>query len=203
MSRLSLRRFSLFVLAAALAVPAMALNVVNTSSNVNCIFTTAVPCTNYVTDHVSTYMGGAARLQSRINQATPGSTASGKWVYRYRIDMTQVAGITYPPYSDQLAIYNFGPVPAFDYNFNGFATEHVFNVTVGGLGTKAVTSAPVGGGWTYFNLSDPVYAGSFPGDGESSYFFGIVSDYPPVIRTVWVHTDTGWVAVTGYAPDYP
>lgn len=203
MTGLSLRRFSLFVLALGLAMPAMALNVVNTSWTVNCVFTTASPCTVYVTDHVSTFMGGAARMQSRIHQGQPGSTAAGKWAYRYRIDLTQVAGVTYPPYADQLAISYFGPVLNYDYNFDANSSDQVFNVTSGGVGTKPVTSSYVSGPWTYFVLNSPVYAGSYPGGGESSYFFGIVSDYPPVVRTIWVHTDTGWVSLTGYAPQYP
>lgn len=203
MTRLSLRRLPLFVLAAALALPAMAqFNVVNTSWTVNCLF--APSCTNYVTDHVATYMGGDARLQSRINQGEAGSTAAGKWVYRYRIDMSQVVAVTYPPHTNYLAIYNFGPLRQYDYNSDANATDHVFNTTSGGLGTKPVTQAWLGGdNFTYFYLNSAVYAGSYPGGGESSYFFGVVSDYPPVIRTMWVHTDTGWVALNGYAPQYP
>ena len=57
--------------------------------------------------------------------------------------------------------------------------------------------------WTYFYLSNPVYVGSYPGGGESSYFFGLVSDRAPVVRTIWIHTDSGWVAATGYAPPLP
>ena len=65
------------------------------------------------------------------------------------------------------------------------------------------TSAPfLSGGYSYWVLN-PVAGGSYPGGGESSYFFGVVSDYPPTLRTVWVHTDTGWVSMTGYAPQYP
>lgn len=204
MSGSAFRRLSLFVLVAALAVPAMAqsYNVVNTSWTVNCLF--APSCSNYVTDFTATYMGGKARLQTRINQGEAGSTAAGKWVYRYRIDMAQVVGVTYPPHSNYLAIHNFGPLLQYDYNSDGNATDHLFNVTSGGVGTKPVTQAWLAVDYfTYFYLNNPVYAGSYPGNGESSYFFGVVSDYPPVIRTVWVHTDTGWVALNGYAPQYP
>ncbi|MDQ3281656.1 MAG: hypothetical protein M3Q69_09610 [Acidobacteriota bacterium] len=204
MIRFSLRRLPLFLLAAALAVPAMALNVVNTSApQINCVFTTTTPCTVSGTDYVSTFMGGAARLQSRIYQGAPGSTAAYKWVYQYRIDLTQVAGVTYPPSADQLAIYNFGPVLHYDYDFNGSSTDEVFNIASGGLGTKGVTSAYYSGSFLYFVLGSAVFAGSYPGGGESSYFFGVVSDYAPVLRTVWVHTDSGWVSMTGYAPQYP
>jgi len=203
MLRFSARSVSFFVLAAALAVPAMALNVVNTSApQYNCIFTTANPCTITVTDYSASFMSGAAKLQSRIFQGQAGSTTAGKWCYEYRIDLTQVAGITYIPYADELAIYSFGPLRQYDYNFDSVATDDVFNVTSGGLGSKGVTSAFLSGGYTYWVLN-PVYGGSYPGGGETSYFFGVVSDYPPTLRTMWVHTDTGWVQMTGYAPQYP
>jgi hypothetical protein len=203
MLRFSARSVSFFVLAAALAVPAMALNVVNTSApQYNCIFTTANPCTITVTDYSASFMGGSAKLQSRIFQGQAGSTAAGKWCFEYRIDLTQVAGITYIPWADELAIYNFGPLRQYDYNFDSVATDDIFNVTSGGLGSKGVTSAFLSGGYTYWVLN-PVYGGSYPGGGETSYFFGVVSDYPPTLRTVWVHTDSGWVSMTGYAPQYP
>lgn len=203
MLRFSARSVSFLVLAAALAAPAMALNVVNASApQYNCIFTTATPCTITVTDYVASFMGGSAKLQSRIFQGQAGSTAAGKWCYEYRIDLTQVVGITYVPWATELAIYNFGPVRQYDYNFDGNATDDVFNVSSGGTGTKPVTSAFVSGGFTYWALNT-VYGGSYPGGGESSYFFGVVSDYPPTLRTVWVDTDSGWVSMTGYAPQYP
>lgn len=203
MLRLSVRSVSFLVLVAALATPAMALNVVNTSApQYNCIFTTANPCTITVTDYSATFMSGAAKLQSRIFQGQAGSTAAGKWCYEYRIDLTQVVGITYIPHADELGIYNFGPLREYDYNFDFVATDDVFNVSSGGLGSKGVTSALVSGSFTYWFLN-PVYGGSYPGGGESSYFFGVVSDYPPTLRTVWVHTDSGWVSMTGYAPQYP
>ncbi|MGZ5432334.1 MAG: hypothetical protein ACXW5U_19155 [Thermoanaerobaculia bacterium] len=67
---------------------------------------------------------------------------------------------------------------SYDYNFDFVATDQVFVVTAGGIG-------------------------SFPGDGESSYFFGLVSSYPPVTKTGWVYTDAGWVTVNVYAPQVP
>src|SRR5437588_6083393 len=137
MFRLSARSVSFLVLAAALAVPAMALNVVNASApQYNCIFTTANPCTITVTDYSASFMGGAAKLQSRIFQGQAGSTAAGKWCYEYRIDLTQVAGITSIPWADELAIYSFGPLRQYDYNFDSVATDDVLNVTSGGLGSK-------------------------------------------------------------------
>ncbi|HEY0144132.1 MAG TPA: hypothetical protein VGF48_24815 [Thermoanaerobaculia bacterium] len=196
--------FSLVTLA--LTAPAFAYDVVNTSWTVQCLFSTS--CSVTVTDYVGEFAvsggSGNGRLQSRIFQGQSGSAAAGKWIYEYRINMGPVAGYTYPPYADELAIYGWGTVREYDYDANGSATDDVFNITSGGVGSKAVTSAFLWSpSWTYFILSNRVYAGSYPGGGESSYFFGLVSDQAPVLRTLWVHLDTGWVSVTGYAPPAP
>jgi len=205
MVRISLRIALLSLATLALAAPAFAYNVVNTSWTVQCLFSTT--CSVTVTDYGAYFSvpggSGNGHLQSRIYQGQPGSTAAGKWIYEYRIDMTQVAGITYIPYADQLAIYNWGTLRQYDYNSDGIATDQVFNITSGGTGTKPVTSAYLSSGWSYFVLSNPVGAGNYVGGGESSYFFGMVSDQAPVLRTLWVHLDTGWVSMTGYAPPTP
>ncbi|HEV7428715.1 MAG TPA: hypothetical protein VGQ46_20350 [Thermoanaerobaculia bacterium] len=205
MVRLSLRIALLSLVTLALAAPAFAYNVVNTAWTVQCLFSTtcSVTVTDYGADFPVSGGSGNGHLQSRIYQGQPGSAAAGKWIYEYRINMTQVAGLTYPPYADQLAIYNWGTLRQYDYNSDSIATDQVFNITSGGIGTKAVTSAFLSGSWSYFTLNDPVYSGSYPGGGESSYFFGMVSDQAPVLRTVYVHLDSGWVSMTGYAPPLP
>jgi hypothetical protein len=198
MSRVSLRIALFSILALAMSAPAFAAyNVVNTSWTVNCIFspTCSVTVTDYVASFAVSGGSGNGQLQSRIFQSQ-----DGRWVYEYRIIMTGVGGLTYPPYADQLAIYQWGTLQQYDFNSDGVATDQVFNVTSGGLGTKAVTTATLAGGWSYFNLSNPVYAGNYPGGGESSYFFGMVSTQAPALRTVWVHLDSGWVSMIGYAP---
>ena len=196
--------FSLVALA--LTAPAFAFNVVNTSWTVNCVFsptTCSVSVTDYVYEFPVSGGSGNGRLQSRIFQAQAGSVAAGKWVYEYRINLGPVGGLTYPPYADMLAVDRWGAVRQYDYNGDGISTDEVFNITSGGVGTKAVTAAWFASPWTFFQLTNPVYAGNYPGGGESSYFFGLVSDQAPVLRTVWVHLDSGWVAVTGYAPPLP
>ena len=195
--------FSLVLLA--LASPAFALDVVNTSWTVNCLFSTtcSVSVTDYVAEFAVSGGSGNGRLQSRVFQGQAGSAAANKWIYEYRINLTPVGGLTYPPHADQLAIHSFGTILSYDYDGNGIITDDVFNITSGGIGTKAVTSAFVSAPWTFFVLSNPVYAGNYPGGGESSYFFGLVSQQAPVLRTIWVHLDSGWVAVTGYAPPLP
>jgi hypothetical protein len=204
MSR-SIRMVLLSLTALALSVPVFAYNVVNTAWTVHCLFspTCGITVTDYGADFPVSGGSGNGHLQSRIFQGQAGSAAAGKWVYEYRINMGPVAGYTYPPYADQLAIASWGTVRQYDYNSDSIATDHVYNITSGGVGSKAVTSAYLSAPWSYFVLSGRVYAGSFPGDGESSYFFGLVSDQAPVLRTVWVHLDSGWVSVTGYAPPLP
>jgi hypothetical protein len=197
MLRNSLRLGLFSILALAVASPAMALNVVNTSWTVQCLFspTCSVSVTDYVAEFPVSGGSGNGRLQSRIFQSS-----DGRWVYEYRINMTPVAGLTYPPYANQLAIYQWGPLQPYDFNSDGIGTDHVFNITSGGIGTKPVTSAVVAGSFLYLTLNSNVYSGSYPGGGESSYFFGMVSTQAPVVRTVWVHLDSGWVSMQGFAP---
>ncbi|HYC90792.1 MAG TPA: hypothetical protein VEO54_16360 [Thermoanaerobaculia bacterium] len=201
----SLRLILLSFVALALAAPAFAFNVVNTSWTVQCLFSTT--CSVSVTDHVSEFPvsggSGNGRLQSRVFQGQAGTTGAGKWVYEYRINLGPVAGLTYMPYADYLAVDRWGAIRQYDYNGDGIATDEVFNITSGGIGTKAVTASWLTAPWTYFQLSNPVYSGSYPGGGESSYFFGLVSDRAPVLRSMWVHLDSGWVLVEGYAPPLP
>lgn len=200
MTRLSLRIALFSILTLALAAPCFALNVVNTSWTVQCIFSPScsVTVTDYAADFAVPGGSGNGRLQSRVFQSQ-----DGRWVYEYRINMSQVAGFTYPPYADYLAISSWGTFQPYDFNSDGVATDHVFNITSGGCSgcTKAVTAAfPVSPNWTYWHVGGLVYSGSYPGGGESSYFFGQVSNAAPVLRTLYVHLDTGWVAVQGYAP---
>jgi hypothetical protein len=197
----SLRIISLLVLTLGLSIPAFGYTIVNTSAPaINCVFSTT--CSVGVID-MGSDMPNGGRIQSRIFQGQPGSPAAGKYVYEYRINMSNAVGVVNIPYANALWIANWGPVLSYDYNFDSVATDHVFVVTAGGIGTKAPTNASTSAPWTFFQFSNPVYGGSFPGDGESSYFFGLVSNYPPVTKTGWIYTDAGWVSVNVYAPQYP
>lgn len=197
----SLRIATLLVLALGLSIPAMALNVVNTSApSINCVFSTT--CTVVVNDMGSNLPNGG-RIQSRVFQGQPGSPLAGKWAYLYRVNMANAVGFTYIPYVDGMYIAGWGSTVAYDYNFDSNYTDQVFVVTAGGIGTVGLSSVNVFFGATFFNLSAPVYGGSFPGDGESSYFFGMVSSYPPTVKTAQVHMDNGYAAVSVYAPQVP
>ncbi|HEY4642989.1 MAG TPA: hypothetical protein VIG78_06095 [Gemmatimonadaceae bacterium] len=196
-----MKRLALLVSLLAIAsVPAFGYNLVNSSWTQVCVFSTT--CSVTVTDYSPTILG-SGKLQTRIYQGQPGSTGAGKYVYEYRIDLTQVAGLTSIPYVDEIAIYNTSTPLMFNYNFDAVSTDQVYVITSGGLGTKGLSSSFLSGGYSYFVTSSPIYGGNFPGDGETSYFFGFASNYPPTLRTIWVHTDTGWITVTGYAPNAP
>jgi hypothetical protein len=200
------RIVTLSVLALALTFPAFGYTIVNTSApQINCVFTTASPCSITVTDKVSVLPNGG-KVQSRVFQAQPGSTAYPNWVYEYRLNMTDVAGVGYPPSISGMSISNWGPVLSYDYNFDASATDQVFQITSGGIGTKGLASAYVFWGVSFFNLSSPVYAGSYPGGGESSYFFGLVSPYAPTTKNATVQIDDisgGSAVVAVYAPNVP
>ena len=203
MFRLSLRTLGLSALVLVFAVPAMAYNVVNTSApQINCPFNTT--CTVTVTDMGSLIPGtNGGKIQSRIFQGQPGSPLAGKWCYEYRVSMTNAVGITVIPYVTSMSIANFGPIISYDYNFDATSTDQVFVVTSGGIGTVGLASSYVFFGISFFNLSSPVYGGSFPGDGESSYFFGVVSNYAPTTGTATVQTDHGSETVSVYVPNHP
>ncbi|HYK00642.1 MAG TPA: hypothetical protein VE974_02730 [Thermoanaerobaculia bacterium] len=199
--RRSLRTSSLVVLSLALSLPAMAYTVVNTSApSIHCVYNPS--CTMSGTDLIST-MANGGKIVSRYYQGQAGSPAAGKWVYRYRIDMTNAVGALSLPYVSLLSIPNWGTVLSYDYNFDTVATDEVFVVTSGGLGTVGLSNAGIIYGITFFNPVDNVYGGSSPGTGESSYFFGLISPYPPEMRNAVVHTESGSVNVSVYAPNLP
>lgn len=188
------------VLCAVVSVPAMALNVVNVNAPaVNYVFSTGG--TIYVTDMSSSVLGSGF-VQSRIFQGQSGTQAAGLWCYEYRIDLRQVAGITYPPSIDRM-YFDFGPVSSLDYNGDHVYTDQAFVITSGGIGNVAPSSVFQFWGSTFLDFSPAIYAGSYPGGGDSSYFIGLVSPYPPRVVNASVHTDTGYVTVSVYAPNHP
>jgi hypothetical protein len=185
----------------ALAGPASAaLNVVTTSApQINCVFSTT--CRVTVTDMSAPIFNGGF-VQSRIYQALPGSPAAGNWVYEYRVSLTNDVAILGANYVTQL-IVPFGPTQSYDYNFNGVATDQVFVVTQGGLGNIGLASAGTFFGLVGLNFSSPIYEGSNQTPGDSSYFIGMVSPYPPHVVNGTAVTNAGNISVSMYAPTLP
>jgi hypothetical protein len=158
-----------------MAAEAAPLAVVNVSAPaINCVYTTATPCTVTVSDssgNIPLVGGGTGRLQSRTHVGQPGSAAAGLTAYVYRVDLTNAVGITAISCIQWVGI-DIGPVVALDYNRDG-RREHVYVVTGGGLGTIGLAEADQVGARIWFRFSTPVCAGSSRGRGATSFFFGL------------------------------
>ncbi len=185
---------SLFASLAAAAGEARAetLSVVNVNAPaINCIFNPA--CTVTVTDSVGDIpLAGTkatGRLQSRTYVGAPGSPAAGMTAYVYRVDLSHVAGAAPRPCVAAVWISTGYPAPR-QYNGKG-PVENIFVVTSGGLGSVGVSSAIQEGEMTKFTFTRPVCAGSRGRAGQSSFFFGFASIYPPRATSAIVHTTAG------------
>jgi len=167
----------LFVSLAAASAAAAPLSVATVAAPaINCKFDPS--CKITVTDTVANFTlpgtSGKAFLQSRTwPVGKPGTAGAGKYAYEYRLDLTQLVGLTAAPCVTQLKL-TFGPVAALDYDGNG-AAEQIFVTTQGGLGSVAPSSVDKTGNVVTFNFKTPVCSGSSPGKGETSYFFGLAS----------------------------
>jgi hypothetical protein len=170
------------------------LKVVNVGAPaINCVFDPS--CTVTVTDTtapVPISAGGTNFLQSRTFVGMPGAPANGLYAYEYRIDLRNAVGITYIPCLSSMTI-EFGPVVStLDYNGNGEA-DQVYVITSGGLGSIGLASAEKEDNTITFTFNAPVCAGGHPGDGQSTFFFGLVSTQPPRPVTATVKETTGTV----------
>lgn len=153
---------------------------------INCLFTTASPCTITVSDSVGSIPVIGGRLQSRTYAGARGSAASGLTAYEYRVDLTNAVGITAIDCIDWLKV-KFGPVASLDFNGDK-KPDQVFVVTSGGLGTIGLASAVQSAGTITFKFKEPVCQGRAPRRGVSSFFFGVVAKKPPQPVKATVHT---------------
>jgi hypothetical protein len=193
----------LFLFLVAAMVAAAPLKIVNVSAPaINCKFDPS--CKTTVTDTSANFTlpgaTGNAFLQSRTSPVgKPGTVGAGKYEYDYRLDLTQLTGVTAAPCITQLKI-TFGPVVSLDYDGDG-TTEQVFVTTVGGLGTVAPSSVDKTGNVVTFNFKTPVCSGSSPGHGQTTYFFSLASSQSahPVTATV-VPTLGGPLTLKARAP---
>jgi hypothetical protein len=172
------------MLAGAAPVVAAPLSFVNVSAPaINCVFN--VTCTVTVTDSVDTIVvppllwSGTGRLQSRTFTGAAGSPAAGKTGYEYRVDMSQAVSDGEVPCVTGIDV-DFGPVTKLQYNKVG-PVDDVFVVTKGGLGNVGLYAVEQNGSVVSFTFNEPVCAGTSPGKGDSSYFFGLTSVNPPKI----------------------
>lgn len=183
----------LFVSLAAASAAAAPLSVVTVAAPaINCKFDPS--CKITVTDTVANFTlpgaTGNAFLQSRtFPVGKPGTAGAGKYAYEYRLDLTQLVGLTAAPCVTQLKL-TFGPVVSLDYDSLG-GVEQVFVTTVGGLGSVAPSSVDKTGNVVTFNFKTPVCSGSAPGKGETSYFFGLASNQSAHAVTATVASTLG------------
>ena len=168
---------SLVVLASAafalspLSAHAVPLSVVNVGAPaINCVFNTT--CTVTVNDSIGNFTppgdSGGGRLQSRAYIGVAPAPAAGDGAYEYRVDLTNVQGITAANCVTAMQL-SFGPVVKLPYTPKGLFD--VFVVTSGGLGSVGLASAIKTGAAIRFNFAAPVCPGA------TSFFFGLASSH--------------------------
>ena len=157
------------------------LDVVQVSApDINCVFD--ADCRITVQDSTAPITLPAATgegfLQSRTAPpGEPGTPGQGFVPYEYRVDLRQIAGLTALPCITELEV-PFGPHQPLDFDGDG-NQDDVFVVTGGGLGSVGLASADKTGGTITFRFEPAVCAGSSPGRGESTFFFGLAGGAPP------------------------
>jgi len=189
------------------AAKAASLNFVNVGAPaINCVFNTT--CKVTVTDSVDTIVvppglwTGNARLQSRTFSGAAGAPGAGKTANEYRVDLTQVVSDAEVPCVTDIAI-DFGPVSKLQYNNVG-PLDDVFVVTKGGLGTVGLFAVDQTGDVITFTFNQPVCAGPTPGKGQTSFFFGLASAFPPKAITAKVSVPgLDPINVKSRAPSHP
>ena len=143
------------------------------------------------TETLSIGTQGPSFLQSRTFRGRPGSPAAGLYVYEYRIDLRRATGILHVPCLDSLSL-DFGPiVRTLDLDGDGDRGDEVFVLTRGGLGSIGLASAEKSGSTITFRFSNSVCAGGRPGEGQSTFFFGLVSNSAPRQTTATILESTG------------
>jgi hypothetical protein len=163
------------------AAQAQPLRVVNVSAPaINCLFDPSCRVVvDDTTDDAPLPLSGRHFLQTRTFRGVRGSAAEGLYVYEYRLDLRNATGLTYLPCMTSLTV-NFGAVVGnLDFDGDGKKGDQVFVVTRGGLGSVALASVEKKGDSITFNFDQRVCAGGRPGEGQSTYFFGLVSTAPP------------------------
>ena len=184
------------------AVKAAPLKIVNVGAPaINCVFNAA--CTVSVSDikdNVALSDGGTGFFQSRTFKGLTGSPAAGLFAYEYRLDLRNAVGVTALSCVDWVTV-NFGPVVStLDFTADK-KPDQVFVVTQGGLGTIGLASAVQIGSTIKLKFKTPVCAGSSPGKGDSSFFWGLVSKKPATNITATIHETSGVThAVKARAP---
>lgn len=140
-------------------------------------------------------------LQSRNFKGVAPAPAGGKHIYEYRVDLRNVVGITVIPMITQLTV-KFGNNVKLDFNGDG-KLDDVFVITSGGLGNVGLVSAVRSGNDITFTFNGGVAGGSSPGNGDSSFFFGLVSNHArKTINVTAVASPAPNLTLQAWAPNY-
>jgi hypothetical protein len=203
MKKLTLFLLFTFFAATAQGVP---LSIVNVSAPpINCVFDPS--CTVVVNDTTAPInlsgASGPGFLQSRTYRGMPGSPAAGLYAYLYRVDLRNAVGITHISCVNSITL-SFGPVVStLDFNGDHTTGDQVFVITGGGIGSVGIASANQVGGLITFNFSSPVCGGGSPGNGQSSFFWGLVSTRQPRFIFTTINQSSGpALHVAARAPNY-
>ncbi len=159
---------------------------------INCLFDPT--CRIEVDDSIETLSIGARGprfLQSRTFRGKRGSPAAGLWMYQYRIDLRNAEGILHMPCIDSLSLDSGSIVGTLDLDGDGKRGDDVFVVTRGGVGSIGLASAEKSGRTITFHFNASVCAGGRPGEGASTFFFGLISTHAPVQTTATILESTG------------
>jgi len=190
----------IFLVAIAPALVAQPLSVVNVQApNVNFVFN---PSGTVTVQDLSSPIWVNGFLQSRNFKGAAGAPAAGLYVYEYRVDLRNVVGITFIQQIFSMKV-NIGPTVKLDFNGDK-KLDDVFVVTKGGMGNIKLKSAVRSGNDITFTFDPSVAAGSAPGKGDSSFFFGVVSKYPRTTVKVSPSANGGGVLLLdAWAPKHP
>ena len=166
--------------AAPAASPSASLSMVEVSApTINYVFDAdgTITVNDLATKFTPPAASGDAFLQSRLwpvgEAGTPGA---GLYAYVYRIDMRNAVGVTAASCVSSMAI-DFGPVSTLDYNGDS-KLDDIFIITAGGLGNVKPAAATQTGSTITFQFDPAVCVGGAPGNGDSSFFFGLASSQP-------------------------
>jgi hypothetical protein len=183
---------ALVLLISPLIAAAATLKVVNVSAPaINCVFNSTCTFTvNDTSDNFVMSTGGTGFLQSRTFKGAAGAPAAGLFGYEYRVDLRSAVGATAISCIDWMTI-SFGPVVS-TLNYGGDAKpEEVFVITKGGLGSIGIASAVQTGSNLKLKFTTPICGGSAPGNGDSSFFWGLTSRTQAKFVTAAMHETGG------------
>jgi hypothetical protein len=144
---------------------------------------------------------GTSFLQTRTFVGKSGTPASGLYGYEYRIDLSKAVEtmvdveefgkVKYMPCLLSIAL-EFGPIiDTLDYNGDGNTGDLAYVVTSGGPGKIGLDSFERYHNMLTFRFDSPVCAGRSDSEGDSTYFFGLVSARPPRSVTATIKETAG------------